>query len=327
MMKLQTEVALPESLERPLSYGMRLVSFGSCFSQHIGLRLALEGYDVEVNPFGIQYNPLSIARGLDQLLSGQAYEADALVQYNGLWHSFDHHGSFSSASAERTLRDINAKLERARDYLLKADYLLLTWGTAFVYELAGVGRVVSNCHKMPERTFVRRRVSLSELLEVWQILLSRLFDICPKLRIIQTVSPIRHLRDGAHGSSVSKATLMLLSEELCGLFPDRVSYFPAYELLMDELRDYRFYAEDMLHPSEQTVRYIGDRFLEWAASAESKALMSHIARLRREYQHRPLAADCSEAQLRREQLLVRIRAFAGQHPDVHLSSWLDPKDL
>lgn len=327
MMKLQTPVVLPPAPKPLLGYGMNLISFGSCFSEHIGRRLADEGFHIEVNPFGVQYNPLSIAYALERLLSSSPYAPEELFVHDGLYHSFDHHGSFSAPSQEDALRGINVALERAALALQRADYLLITWGTAYVYELLSTGRVVSNCHKMPERMFRRRRCALPELLELWQGLLERLFDAYPNLRIIQTVSPIRHLRDGAQHNQLSKATLLLLCDALGEHFPGRVSYFPAYELVMDELRDYRFYAEDMLHPTEQTIRYIGDSFVSWLASPESKEVMPHIARLRREYRHRPLRDIDPEGELRREQLLLRIRAFAAQYPDVCLTSWLAPEDL
>lgn len=326
-MKLQTPVALPSQPEPRLGYQMGLMSIGSCFGEHIGRRLESEGFRIDINPFGIQYNPLSMARGLRRLLSVQPYGADELVERDGLYHSFDHHSTFSAPSPEAALERINRRLGHSGACLRSARYLIVTWGTAYVYALSETGRVVSNCHKLPERAFVRRRCHLDELVAEWRALLEEVFDCNPDLRVVQTVSPIRYLRDGAHASQISKATLLLLCEELCSIFPDRVSYFPAYELVLDELRDYRFYAEDMVHPSEQAVRYVGDRFIDWAVTQESKALMPHLGRLRREYLHRPLGDDTPESLMRREQLLVRIRAFAAQYPEVCLSSWLNPADL
>lgn len=327
MIKLQTVVALPPQPEPKLRHGMKLLSLGSCFSEHIGRRLAEEGFHIEINPFGIQYNPLSMARGLERLLSGKPYAVEELTPYDGLYHSFDHHGSYSASTPEAALGQMNATLERAASLLRQTDYLLLTWGTAYVYELIDEGRVVSNCHKLPEKLFHRRRCTHTELFLLWRGLLSHLFEVCPKLHLVQSVSPVRHLRDGAHANSLSKATLQIFAEELCEAFPDRVWYFPSYELMMDELRDYRFYAEDMLHPTGQAVRYIGDRFVDWAVDTEAKTVLPHINRLRREYQHRPLHTPHPEEELRREQLLVRLRAFVAQHPNVNLSSWLDPNDL
>lgn len=327
MMKLQTKVTLPKRPSQALVYGVPLLSFGSCFSEHIGRRLSELGYDITVNPFGIQYNPLSISSGLERLILGQPYTESDLFAHNGLYHSFDHHGSFSAIDMDLALEGINTKFDTSKAKLYEASHLLITWGTAYVYEHGSTRAVVNNCHKLPERTFCRRLASLSEMIEIWTKLLDRLFELNPKLQIIQTVSPIRHLRDGAIANQRSKATLTLLSAELSGLYPEQVHYFPSYEIVQDELRDYRFYAEDMTHPTEQTVRYIAEQFVSWACSSDDIELMSHIERLRRAYQHRPLNPELPETELQREQLLLRIKAFAHSYPQVNLTSWFNSEAL
>ncbi|KGN86114.1 GSCFA domain-containing protein [Porphyromonas sp. COT-290 OH860] len=321
MTQLQTVVKTPRRTFDPLDYGQGVMSLGSCFSEHIGAMLRDAGHSIVINPFGIQYNPLSILRSLMRLMEHRAYTLDELIEHDGLFHSFDHHGAYSSADPDRALSLINADYERAVQALPKTSFLLLTWGTAFVYYLKESSRVVNNCHKLPDYYFQRRLLSVGELVAPWQDVLGTLLAKCPELQIITTISPVRHLRDGAHGNQLSKATLMLMNEELHKLFPDRIHYFPAYEIVQDELRDYRFYAEDMLHPTAQTARIVGDRFVQWACSPECLEAMTHLARLRSEYQHRPLHADHPEADLRREQLLVRLRAFERRFPEADLSSW------
>ncbi|MDO4692398.1 MAG: GSCFA domain-containing protein [Porphyromonadaceae bacterium] len=321
MTQLQTAVKLPHRSFDPLEYGQRVLSIGSCFSEHIGSMLRDSGHSIVVNPFGIQYNPISILRSLRRMLGERCYTSDELIEHDGLFHCFDHHGAYSSADAERALEAINRDYERGVQALPKTSYLLLTWGTAFVYSLKDSGRVVNNCHKLPDYYFERRLFSVGELVDPWQTFLGEFLAKFPRLQIITTISPVRHLRDGAHGNQLSKATLMLMNEELQRLFPDRIHYFPAYEIVQDELRDYRFYAEDMTHPSTQTARIIGERFAEWCCSPECLEAMTHLARLRNEYQHRPLHPDHPEAELRREQLLVRIRAFEHRFPEANLASW------
>ena len=224
MPQLHTPVTLPPSPPR-LGYGQQALSFGSCFSEHIGAYLRDGGLQLQVNPLGIQYNPLSIAAGIERLFFGEPFTEADLFEYGGLYHSFLHHGRFSAPTAEEALRLMNASYEAVQTALPQLRYLLLTYGTAYVYRLAGdeyggaAGRVVSNCHKLPERTFVRERVSLETLLQTWRPLIERLRERFPELTIIQTVSPVRHLRDGAHGNALSKATLLLLSEILTEQFP------------------------------------------------------------------------------------------------------------
>lgn len=323
MYSLQTEVGLPPSPERRLKYGDAVLSLGSCFSEHIGRYLTEQGHRVEVNPFGALYNPLSILQALDRLLEGEPFTEAELFEYDGLWHSSMHHGAYSSADPERTLELINADYTRAAQALPRLKYLLLTWGTAYVYEERSTGRVVTNCHKRPEREFVRRRLSADELTTRLLPRLKDLLDRCPELTIISTVSPIRHLRDGAHDNQLSKATLLMMDEALGTALGSRYHYFPAYEIVQDELRDYRFYAEDMTHPAELTIRIIRERLAEWLLSDEAQALGTEVDRLRRQWTHRPLHPDHPEYDLRRSQLETVIRALIVRHPEVDIRSWFD----
>lgn len=321
MTLLQTPVKLPSSPPDKLDYGDRILSLGSCFSQLIGETLERVGHRIEINPFGILYNPLSVLTALERLSLQQPYTEAELIEHDGLYHSLDHHGKYSTVDPERTLSQINTAYFRAAKVLPDMKYLLLTWGTAFVYRLSSDGRVVGNCHKLPERNFERNLLSVDELVVPWQRWLDRFLPHHPNLHIIVSISPIRHLRDGAHGNQLSKATLMLMTQRLQQLYPDRLHYFPAYEIVQDELRDYRFYTEDMLHPSSQTIGIIANRFMSWLCNEATLEAMTHLARLRAEYEHRPLHHDHPEAELRREQLFVRLRAFARQYPRAELSTW------
>ena len=331
MPQLHTPVTLPPSPPR-LSYGQQALSFGSCFSEHIGAYLRDGGLQLQVNPLGIQYNPLSIAAGIERLFFGEPFTEADLFEYGGLYHSFLHHGRFSAPTAEEALRLMNASYEAVQTALPQLRYLLLTYGTAYVYRLAGdeyggvAGRVVSNCHKLPERTFVRERVSLETLLQTWRPLIERLRERFPELTIIQTVSPVRHLRDGAHGNALSKATLLLLSEALTEQFPATCFYFPSYELVLDELRDYRFYAEDMVHPSPLAQRIAAERFTTWALDEAVQKALPLAHRLHQELRHRPLHAEGVEHTARLAALRERVAAFRSQYPSAQLHdlpSWID----
>ena len=251
-MKLTTPVEL-RPLDWQIAPAMRGAVVGSCFAAAVGERLVGAGCSAEVNPQGVLYNPLSVARGIEILRHGEQFTEEDLVFRDGLWHSWAHHSRFSAPTASEVLARIN------RPPVERLDYLILTLGTAWVYERSGA--VVGNCHKFPEREFLRRRISVEEALEA----LRRVRACYPEAKIIVSVSPIRHLRDGLVENSVSKAVLRLAADEFCAA-DGAAFYFPAYEVLTDELRDYRYYAEDMTHPSALAERLVFERFGAWALS-------------------------------------------------------------
>lgn len=268
-----------------LDFNSGIVSLGSCFSDEIGERLRDSGFSIEQNPFGTLYNPASVASTLYRLMHNREIGPDDLVEHEGLWHSWHHHGSFSRATAVECLDACNSRLHSAHDALKQARLLVLTFGSAWIYELrveAGDRRpcgvdVVANCHKLPQDIFVRRMMSVDDIVTLWRPLLAELHTLFPTLHILFTVSPIRHIGDGLHGNQLSKSTLLLAVDELVdhdlpsakrkkkGLKAEEPAkgvtlYFPSYEIVLDELRDYRFYDSDMVHPSDLAVDVLWDRF-------------------------------------------------------------------
>ena len=232
------------------------------------------------NPFGTLYNPLSIASCLQRAVDNRPMQADELVWHDGLWHSWLHHSRFSHSDREQCLSHCNDAIRQTHDFLERKPLLMVTFGTAWVFYHQG--RVVANCHKLPSQQFERRRLSVREIVEVWQPLSARL--ACP---IIFTVSPIRHLADGAHGNQLSKATLMLAVDSMVNANP-QTYYFDSYELLMDELRDYRFYARDMCHPSDMAVDIVWERFQETYMSAGTRDCLRRQEKAYIQSQHRPI---------------------------------------
>lgn len=267
-----------------LKASSRILMLGSCFADEMTGRMAQRGLPVTSNPFGTLYNPLSIAACLDYLLSDRRFTEADLVYHNGLYHSMLHHGDFSSPDQEQMLRGLNDSLAAGREALSEADTLVLTWGTAWVYEQQG--RVVANCHKMPESEFLRRRLTTTEIVATYTELLRR--DALRDKQIILTVSPIRHVRDGLPENALSKAVLRVAASELT------TSYFPSYELLTDELRDYRWYAADLCHPSEEAINYVWERFEETYFPEAERQILREVLRLKQLLAHRPLHPD-SEA--------------------------------
>ena len=316
-MNLQTKitVAAPDFL---IDYNSRLMVLGSCFAENMGSKFSYYKFDVDVNPCGIIYNPLSVANVLRLIVEGKQFEKSDLRQVGGKWVSLYHHGAFSSTDPDECLRRINDRLTKATGELRTLDLLVITWGTAWVYRYTRENIVVSNCHKIPSQEFERSRLSVEDIVKEYLVLIGRLREINPGLRILFTVSPIRHWKDGAHGNQLSKATLLLaidrLREEL-----QHVYYFPAYEIVLDELRDYRFYADDMLHMSGFTVDYIWERFLYSFISPEVLGLMNQIGRVNKGVAHRPFDPQSEEYHRLVKKMLAEIAMISRSYPMIDFS--------
>ena len=243
---MNTDLMTPVTIvaDSKINHTHKMLILGSCFAENIGKWMWEGGFNVDLNPYGILYNPLSVAEAINEMVCCKQYAEDNLFEYRGLWNSNMHHGSFSSATSSETLQNINSRLQQSTDTLKQGlDILFITVGTSYIYVDTLTDKVVGNCHKRPEKEFARRRISVEEIVTVYPSLIERLITYQPQLRIVFTVSPIRHLRDGLVENQRSKATLHLAVAQLEELYPTNVSYFPSYEIVQDELRDYRFYAE------------------------------------------------------------------------------------
>lgn len=313
MIPLSTPVELPKGLPS-VTYAQQLLLLGSCFAENIGNLLVESGFRCDVNPFGILYNPFSASQALQEIIAGKVYTEKDLFCLGGCWHSPMHHGSFSSAQTGEVLRNINSRLQQAHGRLGNTDWLLLTWGTAYVYEWKETGTVVSNCHKQPEKLFTRRLLTVEEIVDNYKKLLEKWWERNPEGKVLFTVSPIRHARNGMHANQLSKATLLLAIEQLRTALPDRVFYFPSYEIMLDELRDYRFYADDMLHPSPPAVRYLWERFGETFFRDETKKIMEECESIRKDLEHRPFHPDSEEYKRFLGQIVLKIERLNGKYP-------------
>ncbi len=286
MLKLQTPVETCKS-KVSISQDDRIFILGSCFADNIGQKMADLGFDACVNPFGTIYNPVSVSNCVARLSSGIPFSKDECVPMGagaGLVCSFSHHTSFARRTEEEFLKVANASLEEASRRWNAATKVIITLGTAWIYEYSRTGETVSNCLKIDAKEFTRRRLSVRETSLPLMNMLAR----HPDKEFIFTVSPIRHLKDGAHGNQLSKGTLLLALEEVMAKFPGRCDYFPAYEIVLDELRDYRFYTPDMIHPSAQAVDYIWSRFVDFAVPKQE---FDELKKRRQEWlraQHRPI---------------------------------------
>lgn len=268
-----------------IQYKDSILSLGSCFAENIVRNLQQLRYNTAINPFGTLYNPISIRNSLALLLNSYEFEHQDLFFHNGLWNSFQHHSSFSSVNPSVTLEKINIELVKARARLQQSSVLIITLGTAWVFELKKTEKVVSNCHKLPANKFNRKRLSVDEIVKSMTPLFHYLKQHLPQLNIILTVSPIRHLKDGFVENQLSKATLLLATEELVQQ-NDFIHYFPAYEIMMDDLRDYRYYADDLVHPSNLAIDYIWELFGGSYLDKKEQSIRNSIQKLQKALQHR-----------------------------------------
>lgn len=296
-----------------LDYQSNILTLGSCFSENMGLKMKNVFFKTEINPFGVLYNPISILNSIQLLLQNKKFTASDIFEYKSLWHSFAHSSSFSDVSSELCLSKMNERISFASEFIKSTDVLLITFGTAWVFTDKESGRVVSNCHKLPAAKFNRRRLTVDEITEAYSDLLTKLKALYPNLNVVFSVSPIRHWKDGAHENTISKSTLLLAVDALQNQF-DNVHYFPAYELLMDELRDYRFYASDMLHPSDVAVEYIWSKFSESVFSEETLQLMKKLEQLAADRAHRPLHPLSPEYALFKENTGKRKNEIIQKYP-------------
>lgn len=294
-MKLTTPVDI-KPLEKRLTYKDSILFIGSCFADEMGRRCVDRYFDAMVNPFGVLFNPCSISDCLG-LLEGYGINAEQcsfipedVIETSGGFCSFHHHGSMARPTAQEFLDIANRLLADASDFYYREGWVVVTLGTAFIYTDKETGNVVANCHKLPADRFERTMISVDQVYDA----LSQYVAARPGRQWIFTVSPVRHLADGLHANTLSKSTLHLGVQKLVERYPN-AHYFPAYEILMDELRDYRFYADDMMHPSAQAADYIFERFLDYVLADSDRALLAEAEKVRGMMEHRILNPGTPEA--------------------------------
>ncbi len=296
-----------------IDYQSKILCIGSCFTQNIGQRLIAYKFSTLLNPFGILYNPLSIKNSLDRILNEDLYTNNDLFFHQDLWHSFDHHGTFSNPKQQTILAEINTRLTAAHLFLKNTKVLILTFGTSNVFIQKSTGNIVANCHKIPNTEFEKKRYTIPEITESLTPLLARLKKVNPEIEIIFTVSPIRHLKDGLLENQRSKATLLLAVEALTQQF-SFAHYFPAYELVLDDLRDYRFFEKDMTHPNELAIEYIWKAFQATYFLDSTMNIFKQIKKIVQASLHRPFHPQISTHQQFVKKQLEKIEQLTQQYP-------------
>ena len=301
-MKFRTEIEVTP-LAEGLEYGAKIFALGSCFAESISERLARAKFSVATNPFGVLFNPFSIANAIERLDNSRTFAVCDIKAGRESFFSFEAHSSLDGATQTEAFANLNRAVAQGAKSLAEAEWMILTFGTAWVYEHEG--RVVANCHKQPAAEFVRRRLSVAEIVERY----SRLFEGALRdKKVILTVSPVRHIGDGLPQNSVSKATLRLAVEELVAKHKNAF-YFPSYEILVDDLRDYRYYADDLAHPSKMAVEYVWERFCEAMLSAKAQELLPRIAQIVSAAEHRPFNPESESHKAFCRNMLAKAEAM------------------
>lgn len=319
-MKFRTAVSIePVSEDLKIDYNNSIVFMGSCFTENIGIKMQESKFRTTINPFGVLYNPVSIANGIKMLIHNAPFKRTELRFKNGLWFSFYHHSKFSHPDAEQCLKQINEEQHKASEILKNAKYLFLTFGTGRVYTHTETQEIVSNCHKIPAKEFTQHLLTVDEIVEIYERLIPALRNFNSNIQIIFTVSPVRHWKDGAFGNQLNKAVLFLAIDKLMQKH-EYIQYFPAYECVIDDLRDYRFYKEDMLHINETAIQYIWELFRQTYFSKETEQQYIEIEKLVKSGQHRPMNIGSKEHVLFLKTQMKKIELVLQKNPKLDFST-------
>lgn len=325
-MKFRSEFDIQKPADS-LSHNHKLMLVGSCFTENIGDKLRNHKFSVYENPNGILFNPVSVSEAIINVIENKVYTQDDLFNYNEAWHSWQHHSRFSGLNAHDALQKINDTTNQAHLFLKQADYLLVTLGSAWIYTLtdkainAQVGTVAANNHKAPADWFEKKLLRVDQAILVLATMLDRLGAFNPNIKIIFTISPVRHLREGAINNNRSKAVLIQAVHDLCERLK-QLYYFPAYELVIDDLRDYRFYAEDLVHPNYYATQYVWEKFVETCMSDATKKLMLDIADINTAFNHKPFNPTSNQHKLFLENYYNKTKQLQMQNGHIDFAKEL-----
>ncbi|PZX92251.1 GSCFA domain-containing protein [Flavobacterium aquariorum] len=289
-MNFTTKIDIPQN-PNPIDYNSKIVSLGSCFAENMGDKFQYFKFQSTINPFGIIFNPVSIEKIIDRVINEVLFTEEDIFFHNERWHCFEVHSDLSNSDASELLVNLNQILRETKKQLQEATHVIITYGTSWVYQSIEKNAVVANCHKVPQKQFDKELLSVQAIQESIENVIRLIQLINPKCNFIFTISPVRHLKDGFVENQVSKAhlisTIYHVLKESAIYNLQSIVYFPSYEIMMDELRDYRFYAEDMLHPSQMAIDYIWERFKESTISETAYSTMDVVEGIQKGLQHRP----------------------------------------
>ncbi len=297
-MHFRTQIPIPKS-SSTLDYNSKIVSLGSCFAQNMGDKFQYFKFQNSINPFGIIFNPVSIEKIIHKAINAALFTEEDVFFFNERWHCFDVHSDLSNSSKEELLKSLNTILKSTNQQITESTHIIITYGTSWVYRNLERDLIVANCHKMPQKQFKKELLSVEEIEKSIANTIKLIHNVNPNCTIIFTVSPVRHIKDGFVENQRSKANIISALHKTFDFRLSTINYFPSYEIMMDELRDYRFYAEDMLHPNQVAIDYIWKRFKETTISESSFAVMDEVESIQKSLSHKPFNPN-SESHLKFE---------------------------
>lgn len=312
-MKLQTEIQLQPQVFNQIDYHSKICLVGSCFAEHIGQKLDYFKFQNVLNPFGILFHPMAIENLITAAINKKVYTEKDIFFHNEQWHCYETHSRLSSASKEDLLDTLNSSVKLTHQYLKESTHIVITLGTSWVYRHIETDSIVTNCHKIPQKKFVKELLTVDEVSESFQATVSLIRSINPKATVIFTVSPVRHLKDGFIENTQSKSHLIAAIHQY--IDPrQNVNYFPSYEIMMDQLRDYRFYAEDMIHPNQIAIDFIWEQFKKVWIAKKASVIMDQIDDIRKGMQHRPFHPNSEAHQGFLQNLEQKMKDLILQFP-------------
>jgi hypothetical protein len=314
-MNFRTKIPISKS-DNPIDYNASVVSVGSCFTENMGDKFQYFKFRNTTNPFGIIFNPVSIEKIIEKAITATLFTENDIFFHNGRWHSFNVHSDLSNESKEALLESLNSTLKLTKSQLETASHIIITYGTSWVYRNIESDAIVANCHKVPQKQFTKVLLSVEVIRESIEKIMELIALVNPKANLIFTVSPVRHTKDGFVENQLSKSHLIAAIHGVLNTehFKLNTEYFPSYEIMMDELRDYRFYAEDMLHPSQVAIDYIWKRFSETTISESAYSAMEEVQNIQKSLSHKPFNPN-SESHLKfEEKLKAKITKLVTQYP-------------
>ncbi|KAF2519601.1 GSCFA domain-containing protein [Flavobacterium salilacus subsp. salilacus] len=317
-MQFRTQIPIPKS-NQPIDYNSQVVSLGSCFAVNMGEKLNYFKFRNTINPFGILFHPLAIEKFIGYALQQKQFTETDIFYHNERWHCYAAHSDLSNPDKNKLIDNLNTAVTNTGKALHEATHLIITLGTAWVYRHNQSGNVVANCHKVPQKEFSKELLSVTTIVQSLQNSMAMLREVNPNLQFIFTVSPVRHIKDGFTENQWSKANLISALHEVLAITPSGAGglYFPSYEIMMDELRDYRFYASDMIHPNNVAIDYIWERFTESCIAPEAYNTMKEVDAIQKGLQHRPFNVDSEEHKAFLEKLNQRADKLKEQYPHIN----------
>lgn len=311
-MQFATPIPILKS-HHPISYGSKIVSLGSCFAENMGNKLDYFKFRNTTNPFGILFHPLALNKIIQKAIRQEQFTEEDVFFHNERWHSFDVHSVLSHAHKTAFLENLNSNIEFLHNALQESTHVIITLGTSWIYRKIETNTIVANCHKVPQATFKKELLTVTQIKESLFEIIETVLSFNPKVKLIFTVSPVRHIKDGFVENQWSKANLISGLHEVTHT-TDNTHYFPSYEIMMDELRDYRFYAEDMIHPSSLAIDYIWKRFAETWISEEASLAMQEVDSIRKGLSHRSFNPESEQHQRFLESLQNKMLVLQTKYP-------------